>query len=273
MEAQTRMIGEAKDVLLAACPEKPVQAIVLGSGLGGFAQKLASPVVIDYERLEGFPQPTIAGHKGEAVFGYIGENPTLVLSGRFHLYEGHKVQSLALIPRVMAALGVKRFVVTNAAGGVNPSFKPGDLMLITDHLNFTGQNPLMGDNDEAIGTRFPDMSEVYSKSLRALAKEAAKETGIDIQEGVYAWMTGPSYETPAEIRMLQTLGADAVGMSTVPEAIAANHAGLEVLGISLITNMAAGILPQPLNHEEVIETGRTAAKRFEALVYQILQTS
>ncbi len=248
----------------------PDQAIILGSGLGDFADRLADAQALPYAEIEGFPRPTVEGHRGELIRGTLSGKPVLVMAGRFHYYEGHPLSTVVFPARVLARAGVKKLFITNAAGGVNTGFSPGDLMLISDHLNIAGTNPLMGDNLDELGPRFPDMSEVYDRDLRELAKDIAKRLGIELKEGVYAWGTGPSYETPAEVRMARALGADAVGMSTVPEAIAANHAGLKILGISLITNMAAGILDQPLHHREVVETAAKAARRFGALVEGIL---
>jgi len=249
----------------------PEKAIVLGSGLGGLVDQMSNTVVIPYGDIPGYPKPTVEGHKGQMIIGNLDKTLILAMAGRFHYYEGHDMETVALPIRVLARLGIQKILITNAAGGVNMGFHAGDLMLITDHINFTGQNPLRGDNIEELGTRFPDMSTVYSPRIQAIAKEKAKENEIDLRQGVYAWLTGPTYETPAEIRMMRTLGADAVGMSTVPEAIVANHAKMEVLGISLITNMAAGVLNQPLSHEEVTETATLAAKKFETLVSAILE--
>lgn len=252
---------------LAASPEI---GLILGSGLGVLAELIEEPLTIPYAEIPNLPVSTVAGHAGELVIGTIAGRGVLMMNGRFHLYEGYDEATVTFPIRVMKLLGVEKLVVTNAAGGVNRSFKPGDLMMISDHLNLQGTNPLIGPNLDKFGPRFPDMSEAYSKRLRSLLQETAAELGIELQEGVYASVLGPSYETPAEIRMLQTIGADAVGMSTVPEVITARHAGIEVLGISCITNMAAGILDQPLNHDEVVETAQRVRETFLKLVLHVI---
>lgn len=262
-------IDACADFLRGRLTDLPRRAIILGSGLGGLVERLTERRHIPYAEIPGFPPPTVVGHRGELVLGKLDGRPLLALAGRFHYYEGHPLETVVLPVRVLARLGVTTLVVTNAAGGVNTAFAPGDLMLITDHLNLAGANPLMGENIPP-GTRFPDLSYAYTPALRERARQVARAQGLALREGVYAWMSGPSYETPAEIRMVRTLGADAVGMSTVPEVIAAAHAGLSVLGLSLITNMAAGVLDQPLSHEEVTDTARKAALRFENLVTGIL---
>jgi purine-nucleoside phosphorylase len=249
----------------------PDVAIVLGSGLGDFAGTLSDAVATGYEHLPYWPASNVIGHAGRLVIGNAAGKRVAVLAGRAHLYEGHTAAAVAFGTRVMARLGVKQLIATNAAGGVNTSFTPGVLMVIDDHINLLGANPLAGDNDERFGPRFPDMTEVYSRRLRRLAGEVAVERGIAITHGVYAACLGPSYETPAEIRYLRTIGADAVGMSTVPEAIAARHMGVEVLGISCITNMAAGVLPQPLHHEDVLETARRVRGTFITLLEGIVE--
>ncbi|MBI4873940.1 MAG: purine-nucleoside phosphorylase [Acidobacteria bacterium] len=241
---------------VASLPVRPRVAVVLGSGLGAFADELAGRVEIPYSKIRNFPASTAAGHAGRMVLGKLGEVDLAVLSGRAHLYEGYTPQQAVFGVRLLAALGVRSFVFTNAAGGINLDYQRGALVLISDHINLQGSNPLVGSNDESLGPRFPDMSEAYSKRYREIALEAARELGIELKEGVYAAMLGPSYETPAEIRFLRTIGADLVGMSTVPEVIVANHMGARVLAISCVTNMAAGILPQKIRHEEVLETGR-----------------
>ncbi len=246
-------------------------AIVLGSGLGDLAAALADAVVMPYEELPHWPASKVVGHPGRLVVGTLAGRRVAALAGRVHLYEGRDAGSVVFATRVMGRLGIPQLLVTNAAGGVNTSFEPGTLMVIDDHINLLGQNPLSGDNDERFGPRFPDMTEVYSARLRRLAGEAAAARGIALAHGVYAACPGPSYETPAEIRYLRAIGADAVGMSTVPEAIAARHMGLEVLGISCITNMAAGVLPQPLRHEEVLETARRVRGAFTALLEGIIE--
>ena len=245
----------------------PRVGLVLGSGLGSFAQKLKNRIAIQYEEIPHFPVPSgVVGHAGELVLGDVGRTPVVVLSGRVHFYEGRPMTDVVYPARVLARLGVGAVVLTNAAGGVRRTFKPGDLMLISDHINAFGTNPLIGPNEEAIGHRFPDMSAVYDKNLRRLAKATARELNVPLREGVYLGNSGPSYETPAEIRAYRTVGADAVGMSTIPEAIALRHAGVRVLGISTITNMAAGILPQPLDHSEVLATTKRVGERFVRLL-------
>jgi purine-nucleoside phosphorylase len=228
---------------------------VLGSGLGALACDLSGSVEIPYCDIPGWPGSTAAGHAGKLVIGRLGERDVAVMAGRAHLYEGYSPAQVTHGVRVLGALGVRAMVFTNAAGGINLSLKRGGLVLISDHINLQGGNPLVGPNDDALGPRFPDMSDAYSESFRSTAKQVAMELGIAVQEGVYAALTGPSYETPAEIRYLRAIGADVVGMSTVPEVIVARHMGIEVLGISCVTNMAAGILPNKIDHEEVLETG------------------
>ena len=252
-------------------PELPEVALVLGSGLGDFADTLQDPVVMPYGELPYWPAPKVVGHAGRLVVGRAGGRRVAVLSGRVHFYEGHDMATVVFATRVMGRLGVKQLVLTNAAGGINTGFAQGALMIIDDHINMMGSNPLIGPNDERMGVRFPDMSEVYSRRLRQVAGDVAKARGIAVIHGVYVAVHGPSYETPAEIRFFRTIGADAVGMSTVPEAIAARHIGMEVLGISCITNMAAGILPQPLVHDEVMETARRVRGSFMSLLEGIIE--
>ncbi|WP_085992940.1 purine-nucleoside phosphorylase [Oceanobacillus senegalensis] len=249
---------------------KPQVGLILGSGLGVLAEEIEDPVKIKYETIPGFPVSTVEGHAGQLVIGELKGITVLALQGRFHYYEGYSLEKVTFPVRVMKELGIETVVVTNAAGGVNQTFTPGDLMLITDHINNAGDNPLIGPNDERIGVRFPDMSTAYTASLQQLVREVAKDLNMDLKEGVYVWNSGPSYETPAEIRMLEKLGGDAVGMSTVPEVIVARHAEMDVIGISCITNMAAGILDQPLSHEEVIETTEKAREDFLSLVKEIV---
>ena len=234
---------------------QPRVAVVLGSGLGAFADALDHAVTILYADIPGWPQSTAVGHAGKMVIGLAGGVPVAALAGRAHLYEGYTAQQAAFGVRTLGRLGVKSFVLTNAAGGVNVAYQPGALVLISDHINLLGQNPLSGPNDETLGPRFPDMSEAYSKTCRAAAREVGRSMGMEMPEGVYAAVPGPSYETPAEIRYLRAIGADLVGMSTVPETIAANHMGLRVLGISCVTNHAAGVVDQKLDHKEVLEVG------------------
>lgn len=252
-------------------PVKPTVAIVLGSGLGGLADVADVETRIPYADIPYMPVSTAPGHAGRLLLGRLEGLNVALLSGRAHLYEGYEPERVAFAVRLMRRLGAETLIITNAAGGVNTAFTPGLLMLISDHINLTGRNPLVGPADPRIGLRFPDMSEAYDPQLRALAREAAGELGVPLAEGVYMGLLGPNYETPAEIRMLCTLGADAVGMSTVLEVVAAHHIGMRVLGISCITNMAAGILPQKLTEEEVIETANRVRDDFAALVRKILE--
>jgi len=250
---------------------KPEIGMVLGSGLGSYADGIENPVYIDYDDIPGFPVSTVLGHKGRFVLGEKQGKKIIVMQGRFHFYEGYAQDFLTMPIRVMKKLGVEKLLLTNAAGGVNTSFPVGCLMMITDHINYSGQHPLTGHNLDEFGPRFPDMGDVYTKELRAKLKEAAQKAGIPLQEGVYMMFSGPSYETPAEIRMARTLGADAVGMSTVPEAIVARHAGMQVIGISCISNMAAGILDEPLSHTSVVEVTTRAYNDFIALLDVLLK--
>ena len=254
-----KQIDEAAAAVRERVGVTPDLALVLGSGLGGVVDQLADARTVLFSDLPFWPVPAVVGHKGELVVGRLGDREVLVLSGRGHTYEGHDRASVALPIRVLGQLGVRTLVLTNAAGGINPAFAPGDLMLIDDHINLMGTNPLIGPNDDRLGPRFPDMSEVYSSRLRALADGAAQAAGLALAHGVYLAVTGPSYETPAEIRAFRTLGADAVGMSTVPEAIVACHAGIEVLGLSCIANLAAGLGPSRLTAEEVVATTSASA--------------
>lgn len=233
----------------------PRVAIVLGSGLGAFADTLENPAVTAYGDIPGWPHSTAIGHAGKLITGTVAGTPVAVLAGRAHLYEGYTAQQAAFGIRALRRRGVESVVLTNAAGGINEKFAAGQLVLISDHINLLGQNPLTGPNDDSLGPRFPDMSEAYSKDYREIARAAGREMGLDLPEGVYAAVPGPSYETPAEIRYMRAIGADLVGMSTVPETIAANHMGMKVLGISCVTNAAAGVLDQKLNHAEVLEVG------------------
>lgn len=243
--------------------KNPIKALaILGSGLGDYALSLMDSVAIPYEDIPGFPSSTVVGHAGELRIGYCKGVPTAIMRGRFHAYEGYRAQEIVLPVRAMHLLGAETLVATNAAGGINLSYQPGDLMVITDHINLSGINPLEGPNMHQLGTRFPNMTAVYTPLLREKFMHSAALQGITLQEGVYAMMQGPSFETPAEIRMLRTIGADAVGMSTVPEVIAAVHCGMQVIGISCISNMAAGILNQPLTHIEVLETTQQVSKTF-----------
>lgn len=234
---------------------KPRVAVVLGSGLGAFADALENATVTPYADIPGWPQSTAIGHAGKLIVGAVAGTPVAVLAGRAHLYEGYTAQQSVFGIRALKKMGVESLILTNAAGGINEKYYAGSLVLISDHINLLGQNPLTGPNDETLGPRFPDMSEAYSKHYRDIARAAGKEMDLDLPEGVYAAVPGPSYETPAEIRYMRTIGADLVGMSTVPETIAANHLGMKVLGISCVTNAAAGVLDQKLNHAEVLEVG------------------
>jgi purine-nucleoside phosphorylase len=261
---------EAADAVRARVREVPEIAIVLGSGLGDFANSLTDPVTMPYADLPHWPPSRVIGHDGKLVVGRCRGRTVAALAGRVHLYEGHDIGTVAFPIRALALLGVKTLILTNAAGGVNTGFSQGALMVIDDHVNLTGHNPLVGPNDERFGARFPDMTEVYSSRLRALADRVGKAMSLVLPHGVYVALLGPSYETPAEIRFLRTIGADAVGMSTVAEAIAARHSKMEVLGISCITNMAAGVLPQPLDHDEVMDTARRIRGQFIALLEGII---
>ncbi|MBS1858380.1 MAG: purine-nucleoside phosphorylase [Acidobacteria bacterium] len=250
------MIQEAKRYIEIRTPLRPRIAVVLGSGLGAFADELTAATPIPYAEIPGWPQSTAVGHAGRLIFGKLGGSlEVAVMAGRAHLYEGHPMSAVTHGVRVLGALGVRSIVFTNAAGGINLNLSRGGLVLIGDHINLQGSNPLAGPNDDSLGPRFPDMSEAYSREYRDIARQVASEQGIAVSEGVYAAMLGPSYETPAEIRFLRAIGADVVGMSTVPEVIVANYLGIKVLGISCVTNMAAGMLPQKINHQEVLETG------------------
>ena len=264
-------IEAAAAAVLARCGTPPVTAIVLGSGLGDFADGLPDAVTLPYGDLPHWPVSRVVGHAGKLVVGSVGGRRVAVLSGRAHVYEGHDLSTVVFATRVMARVAVKELILTNAAGGINTGFASGALMVIDDHLNLMGSNPLVGPNDERLGPRFPDMSEVYSVRLRGIADDAARARGVSVTHGIYAGLHGPSYETPAEIRYLRTIGADAVGMSTVPEAIAARHMGVEVLGISCITNMAAGVLNQPLVHGEVLETAQRVKGAFISLLEGIVE--
>ena len=249
---------------------KPEVAVVLGSGLGDFANEIGIVDTIDYSEIEGFPVSTVKGHAGRFVFGYVGRTPVVIMQGRVHYYEGYSMQDVVLPTRLMRMMGSKKLLLTNAAGGANENFKAGDLMMITDHITTAVPSPLIGPNVDELGTRFPDMSEVYSKRLQAVIEKSAEEIGVEIQRGVYVQFTGPNYETPAEVRMARIWGGDAVGMSTAVEAMAANHMGMEVCGISCITNMAAGISKVQLDHKEVQETADRVAKTFKELLRKII---
>ncbi len=249
---------------------RPEAALILGSGLGNFAEKVQIVETLDYKDIEGFPVSTVPGHKGRFLFGYVEDVPMVIMQGRVHYYEGYSMKEVTLPIRLMKLMGAKVLFLTNASGGINTEYHAGDFMLMEDHISSFIPSPLIGPNDEDMGPRFPDMSDVYKKEIREIIRRIAKEEDIPLQEGVYVQFTGPAYETPAEIRMARILGADAVGMSTVCEAIVANHMGMAVCGISCITNMASGILPQPLSHTEVQETADRVAPLFERLVSKSL---
>ncbi len=264
-------VEEAAEAIRKRTNQSPTVGLILGSGLSSLADEISNPVIIPVDQIPHWPLPTVVGHTGRIIIGQLEGKTVIVLQGRIHFYEGYSVQQITLPIRVMVALGIKTLIVTNAAGGMNPDFKPGDLMLISNHINMpgmAGQNPLRGPNDDSIGPRFPDMTEPYDLELRTLARHVAEQEGFKTQEGVYVFLAGPSFETPAELRFLHMVGGDAVGMSTVPSVIVARHAGIRVLGISTITNMA---IPDPepgtfQNHEEVLETGREVIPRLAALV-------
>jgi purine-nucleoside phosphorylase len=273
MESATyfeRVEEAASEVRSRAGNAVPDVAVVLGSGLGDFAGQLKDAVSIPYGDLPHWPASKVIGHEGRLVIGALGGKRVAALSGRAHFYEGHDLRTVTFATRVIGRLGIQTLILTNAAGGVNVGLTPGMLMVMDDHINLLGSNPLVGPNEDAFGARFPDMTEVYSKRLRALADTVARGQGLRIGHGVYVALHGPSYETPAEIRFLRTIGADAVGMSTVPEAIVARHMGVEVLGISCITNAAAGVLPQPLNHSEVMDVAQQVRGAFAALLEGII---
>ncbi len=260
----------AAKFILTKTKLRPRIGLVLGSGLGAFANEIEGAARIDYKTIPHFPRSTAIGHAGRMVIGKVADVPVAIMQGRVHLYEGYSQREVIFPMRVMARMGIRAVVVTNAAGGINRNFKQGCLVVLRDHINLQGSNPLIGPNDENFGLRFPDMTQVYWKPYQAAALQDGKRLGIEIAEGVYAAMTGPSYETPAEIRYLRTIGADLVGMSTVPEVIAAAHMGIRVLGISCVTNMAAGILDQPITTEEVIETGERVKADFMALLRAVI---
>ncbi len=265
-------IEETSKFILGKIDRKPDLAIILGSGLGSLAEEIENATIIKYEDIPNFPVSTVKGHAGQLICGELEGKYVLAMQGRFHYYEGYPIEDVVLPIRVMVDMGIESLLVTNAAGGVDTDFKPGDLMLITDHINFAGVNPLIGGNNEKVGPRFVDLSEVYNKDYRNIAREAARKLDIDLKEGAYMWFTGPTYETPQEVKMARIVGASAVGMSTVPETIVATHGGMKILGISCITNMAAGVLDQPLNHEEVVEVSLLVKDKFQALVREILKS-
>jgi purine-nucleoside phosphorylase len=260
----------ATRIIRARISVEPRIAIILGSGLGGFADDFDEAVGIPYEEVPGFMRSTAQGHAGRLVIGKVDTVPVVAMQGRVHYYEGYSLEEVTFPIRTFKLLGIKTLILTNAAGGINVQLTQGGLMVLTDHLNLMGDNPLRGANDERFGPRFPDMSSVYSPELQELTVEEARAIGVEVRRGIYGALSGPSYETPAEIHLLRTLGADAVGMSTVPEAIVARHMGLEVLGISCITNMAAGIGDEPINHEEVMATGDRVRESFTELLRRIV---
>lgn len=263
-------IKKASEFIKEKIKDIPEILVILGSGLSNLAEDLENKIEIPYDNIPNFPVSTVEGHKGQFVFGSISNKKVVMMQGRFHYYEGYSMDKVTFPIRVMAYLGVKKLIVTNAAGGVNTSFKPGDLMIIKDHINMLGLNPLIGKNLEEFGPRFPDMTNAYSKDYIEIARKVSKDISIDLVEGNYIMTTGPTYETPSEVKMLRILGADATGMSTIPEVIVANHSNMKVLGISCITNMAAGILNNPLNHEEVMETSERVHEKFKRLIKNLI---
>jgi len=258
--------AEAAAVIRSSAPEIPTIAVVLGSGLGGLVDRLEAKVVLPYLSIPHVASPTVSGHAGNVVLGRLGSARLIALQGRSHHYEGHDLEALTFPVRVLQRLGVRTLILTASVGGIRAGLGPGDLVCLADHLNLIGSNPLRGRNDDRLGPRFPDMTEVYSRRLRGVAAEEAARLGIPLSEGVYACMPGPSYETPAEVRMLRTLGADVVGMSTAPEAIVARHAGMEVLAFALVANAAAGLGAAPIAHAEVLEAGKLAGDKLTDLI-------
>lgn len=270
MKDTMKKLDKTVDYIMDKIDYIPEIAIILGSGLGKLADFIEDKIEIPYEDIPKFPQTTVVGHEGKLIFGNLNGRRVVAMKGRFHYYEGNDMDKVVYPIRVFKRMGIENIIVTNAAGGVNTSFVPGDLMLITDHISLFCENPLRGENFDELGPRFPDMSQAYDKALQKIALDTANSLGIDLKTGIYSYCKGPSFESPAEIRAVRSLGADAVGMSTVPEVITARHMGVRVLGISCITNMASGILNQPLNHEEVIETGKLVEKKFSDLVSGIV---
>lgn len=267
MYGQRLKIKDASEYILQNTLKRPKIGIILGSGLGDYAESLENVDYLEYKKIPHFPVSTIQGHKGRFVIS----DDVICMQGRFHFYEGYPMKEVTIPIRVMKKIGIEKLIITNAAGGVNTDFNAGDLMIIQDHINFMGANPLMGRNNDDFGDRFPDMSEAYDKDMIKITEDTANKIGIDIKKGVYMAFSGPSYETPAEVKMSRILGADAVGMSTVPEVIVANHSGIKVLGISCITNMAAGVLNKPLTHEEVIENSSKSKDKFIKLINELLK--
>ena len=270
MSDQFTLAEEAAQFVLAQTPLRPKVAVVLGSGLGSFADDMTGAARIPYARIPHFARSTAVGHAGQLVIGNVAGNPVVAMQGRFHLYEGYPPETVVFPMRTFARLGVRAAVLTNAAGGINLDYGQGRLVVIKDHINLQGQNPLTGAEDARFGPRFIDMTEAYSRDYLRIAKAAARKLGIELPEGIYAGLLGPSYETPAEIRYLRAIGADLVGMSTVPEVIAARQMGIKVLAISCVTNMAAGVLDQPLSHEEVLATGKRVSGQFTALLREVI---
>ena len=270
MEDQFNLAETAAQSILRSTSLRPKIALVLGSGLGAFADSLTDAARIPFHEIPAFPRSTAIGHAGQLVIGKSGAVPVAAMQGRVHLYEGYSPQHVAFPMRVFGRMGIRSVILTNAAGGINLRYQQGALVLISDHINLQGTNPLAGPNDDRFGVRFPDMTHAYERSYREVAKEEAAKLGMTLHEGVYAALLGPTYETPAEIRYLRTIGADLVGMSTAFEVIAARHMAIKVLAISCVTNMAAGILDQPLSHQEVMETGERVRSSFEALLRAIL---
>jgi purine-nucleoside phosphorylase len=264
-------IKASAEFILSKTKHKVEIGLILGSGLGSLADTIENAEYYNYSDIPHFPTSTVEGHAGRLVIGKLGSKQVVAMQGRFHYYEGYSMEKITFPVRVMKLLGISKLIVTNAAGAVNTNFNAGDLMVITDHINLSGSNPLFGHNLDDFGPRFPDMSQAYNLELRNKVLSAGKELGIDLKEGVYAMFSGPTYETPAEVRMAKILGGDAVGMSTVPEVIVANHSGIKTVGISCLTNMAAGILDQPLNHEEVIETSNRVKNDFIKLMNKVIE--
>lgn len=264
-------IKASADFILSKSNYKPEIGLILGSGLGSLADSIENPEFYNYSDIPNFPTSTVEGHAGRLVIGTLGGKQVVAMQGRFHYYEGYSMEKITFPVRVMKLLGVSKLIVTNACGAVNQDFNAGDLMVITDHINFSGSNPLFGHNLDEFGPRFPDMSEAYNLELRNKVLNVGKELGLDLKQGVYVMFSGPTYETPAEVRMAKIMGGDAVGMSTVPEVIVANHSGIKTVGISCLTNMAAGILDQPLNHEEVIETSARVKNDFIKLMNRVIE--
>jgi purine-nucleoside phosphorylase len=270
MTDQFTLAESAAQLILSKTPLRPRIGLVLGSGLGSFADSLTEATRLPYGEIPAFPRSTAIGHAGQLVIGHANSIPVAVMQGRVHLYEGYSAQEIAFPMRVFGRMGIRAVILTNAAGGINLNYQQGALVLIRDHINLQGTSPLIGPNDDRFGVRFPDMTHAYAKAYRALAQKEAAKLGMTLHEGVYAALLGPTYETPAEINYLRTIGADLVGMSTAFEVIAARHMGIEVLAISCVTNMAAGIVDQPLSHQEVMKTGERVKSSFEALLRAVL---